>query len=155
MKQESQPPLKLTPYFSARLACYLLATHLLAFVTITLLVRPWWLALGLVIGTLFSLIYSYRAHLLYRGKRTIRSAEMNGQNEWLITQTDGVEIAAELQPSSYIHPLLSLLNFRSEQGRERSLILLPDGIDGDTFRRLRVRLKWKPTGRTNASRVSY
>jgi hypothetical protein len=141
MKEKSQPPLRLTPYYSNQLAGYLLATHLIALLTIIAVVRPWWFAIWLVVVTLFSLIHSYRRHLQYRGKNTVRSVEINGQNEWRIQQADGVEVTAQLQSNSYIHPRLSVLNFRNEQGRRQSLVLLPDGIDAATFRRLRVRLK--------------
>jgi len=141
MKQQSQPPLRLTPRYSKQLAGYLLTTHVIALLTVIAVVRPWWLATGLAAAILFSLIHSYRRHLQYRGSNTIRSAEISGQNEWLIQQTDGVEVAAQLQPNSYIHPKLSVLNFCNEHGRRQSLILLPDGIDATSFRRLRVRLK--------------
>ncbi len=141
MKERSQPPLRLTPHYSNQLLGYLLATHLIALLTVITVVRPWWFAVGLVVVTLFSLIHSYQRHLQYRGKNTLRSAEINGQNEWRIQQADGAEVAAQLQSNSYIHPRLSVLNFRNEQGRRQSLVLLPDGIDAAIFRRLRVRLK--------------
>lgn len=141
MKLNSQPPLRLTPHYSKQLAGYLITTHLVALFVVIALIKPGWLAFSLAALTLFSLIRSYRCHLSYRGKNVIRSAELGGQNEWLLQQADGEKLAAELQPNSYIHPRLSVLNFRNEYGKRQSLIVLPDGIDGECFRRLRVRLK--------------
>ncbi len=39
--------------------------------------------------------------------------------------------------SGYAHPLIVILNFRLENGRRRSLTLLPDTVAGDELRRLR------------------
>ncbi len=141
MKQSSLPPLRLTPYYSKQLAGYLLTTHLVALFVVITLIKSGWLAFTLAALTLFSFVRSYRCHLSYRGRNIIRSAELDGQNKWLLQQADGEECAAELQPNSYIHPRLSVLNFRNEYGKRQSLIVLPDGIDGESFRRLRVRLK--------------
>ncbi len=148
MKQNSQPPLQLIPYYSKQLAGYLLTTHFVALFVISALIKPGGLALALAALTLFSLIHSCRRHLSYRGKNVIRSAELDRQNEWLLQQADGEECAAELQPNSYIHPRLCVLNFRNEYGKRQSLIVLPDGIDGEHFRRLRVRLKLISTNQT-------
>ena len=143
MRQKIEPPLRLTPYYSVRLAAYLFTIHAVALLVVFTLVSPWWLVVGLSTAILFSLLRSNRRYLQYRGYRVIRSAEINGQDEWRLQQTNGDEVRAELQSSSYIHPKLSVLNFRSEQGKRYSLILLPDGIDAESFRRLRVRLKTK------------
>ncbi|MCF6283471.1 MAG: hypothetical protein L3J28_14930 [Candidatus Polarisedimenticolaceae bacterium] len=146
MKQKSRPPLRLTPHYSIQLAAYLITTHLVALLVVITLVRPWWFAIGMVAVILFSLVQSYRRHLQYRGHNVIRAAELNGQDEWILQQANGDEISAQLQSNSYIHPILSALNFCNEQGKRQSLILLPDGIDAESFRRLRVRLKLKQTG---------
>ncbi len=141
MTQNSQPPLRLTPHYSKQLAGYLLTTHLVAlFVAITL-IKPGWLAFALALLTLFSLTHSYRCHLSYQGKSAIRSAELDGQNRWLLQQANGETFTAELLLNSYIHPWLCVLNFRNQYGKRQSLVILPDRIDGESFRRLRVRLK--------------
>jgi hypothetical protein len=46
-----------------------------------------------------------------------------------------------LHPSTYVHPWLVVLNFRlADRRRLRSLVLLPDTLDADSFRHLRLRL---------------
>lgn len=150
MKQKREPPLRLTPRFSMRLAAYLTTTHLAAWLVVLSLVRPWWLMLGLTVAILVSYIRSYRCHLLFRGVNAIRSAEISGEDEWQLQQINGNEITAQLQPNSYLHPKLSVLNFRSDQGKRQSMILLPDGIDEVSFRRLRVRLKMGSTAKKSA-----
>jgi len=45
---------------------------------------------------------------------------------------------------TYVLWFLTVLNLgRSDGGRRISLLILPDGIDTDDFRRLRVWLRWK------------
>lgn len=45
--------------------------------------------------------------------------------------------------SSLVTPWLSVLNYRPEAGRGmRSVVLFPDSIDADDYRKLRVLLRW-------------
>lgn len=50
---------------------------------------------------------------------------------------------AALLGSSYVSPYLTVLNLRPEGGRfARHLVILPDAVNAEDFRRLRVWLKW-------------
>lgn len=61
--------------------------------------------------------------------------------DWVIETVDGKTCEAQLQPSSYLHLWLVVLNFRSEESRRlRSIIIFPDTLDVEIFRKLRVRL---------------
>lgn len=62
------------------------------------------------------------------------------ESGWLIREA-GQECPAELLPSSFVTPWLAILNFRTTRGRTLSVPLLMDCVDGDSFRRLRVRLR--------------
>jgi toxin CptA len=51
---------------------------------------------------------------------------------------------ARLLGSSYVSPYLSVLNLRLDgHVLARHVVILPDAVDGEGFRRLRVLLKWK------------
>lgn len=53
-----------------------------------------------------------------------------------------------LLPGSIVNPWLSTIRYRSETGkRAGTLVLLPDSLAEDDFRRLRVWLKWKAVAR--------
>ena len=65
---------------------------------------------------------------------------------WQLTDEHEKIHQACLMPTTLVHPHLVVLNLRlSGQPwycRYRSIILLRDNIDSETFRRLRIRLRW-------------
>ncbi|WP_371257735.1 protein YgfX [Sulfuricella sp. T08] len=51
---------------------------------------------------------------------------------------------ADLLGSSFVAPYLTVLNLKPESGRlVKHLVILPDAIHAEDFRRLRVWLKWR------------
>lgn len=51
--------------------------------------------------------------------------------------------AGRLLGSSFVSPQLTVLNLRSEDRfLARHIIIVPDSVDAEDFRRLRVRLRW-------------
>ncbi|MCI0508363.1 MAG: hypothetical protein L0Z73_20005 [Gammaproteobacteria bacterium] len=67
-------------------------------------------------------------------------------DQWQLTDSDQQTHYAELLPATYVHPHLSIINLRLHDrawyNRHRAIVLLRDNIDPDTFRRLRIRLRW-------------
>jgi len=56
----------------------------------------------------------------------------------------GVWHEAVLLGSSFVAPHLTVLNLKPAGGRlAKHLVILPDAIDAEDFRRLRVWLKWR------------
>lgn len=56
---------------------------------------------------------------------------------------DGRHLAGRLCAGGVILPIVVLIDVCLEQGGHRSLVLLADSLDTDSFRRLRVVLRWK------------
>lgn len=55
--------------------------------------------------------------------------------------------ALEVLPDSHISPGLTLLGYREEGSRKRrTLVLLPDSLPADDYRRFRVWLRWRAQG---------
>jgi len=69
--------------------------------------------------------------------------------QWVLQDIRGVEQNARLLPSSFVHRWLTVVNLQVAElpwyRRHVSLLILPDNIDQETFRRLRVRLRWYPS----------
>jgi hypothetical protein len=67
-------------------------------------------------------------------------------DQWLLIDSEQQTHYAELLPATYVHPQLSVINLRLQDhawyNRHRAIVLLRDNIDPDTFRRLRIRLRW-------------
>ena len=52
-------------------------------------------------------------------------------------------IAVTLLPGTTVHPWLTALRLRDDDGRVHRLVVLPDAMDRQDFRRLRVFLRWQ------------
>ncbi len=53
---------------------------------------------------------------------------------------------ARLMRPVFVHPSLTVLRFRLDDGSRHSVLLLPDCVDADDFRRLRVWLRYGLAG---------
>lgn len=62
--------------------------------------------------------------------------------EWWLTCVNGLTFSVKLVPGAFVHPLLTVLSFQAEK-RRHIVILTPDIVDADMFRRLRVRLRFQ------------
>ncbi len=109
---------------------------------ILLLVLPIPLILKLLVCIIVSvwLCQSLREYCWHIGS-SIQSAELRKDNTWLISIAGKEAIKAELLPDCLVQPWLTVLVFQLPDRRKKSLILLRDNIDPDTFRRVRVRLR--------------
>jgi toxin CptA len=138
-------PIRLRPRASARLAIGLVVTHAGAAAIAALLAWPIWARVLLVIFVSSSLLWSLAWHVLHRGDAAME-AVLQADGSWIL-ETGQVEARpATLAADSLVTPQLTVLVFRLADGRRRSLLLLPDNIDPDSFRRLRVRLRFPLRG---------
>jgi len=55
----------------------------------------------------------------------------------------GEAFGGRVEDSSFVSPWLTLINLVGDGGKRRSLVILPDSLDREEFRRLRVRLRWQ------------
>ena len=83
--------------------------------------------------------------LLHRMTR-IQSVLWDENDQWQLTDQQGKEHYAELLPTSYMHRYIVVVNLRLINRpwykRNLSLVFLPDNINKEIFRRLRIRLRW-------------
>lgn len=77
---------------------------------------------------------------------TFVDAVWDENDQWLLRDKRHQTHRAQLLPTSYVHARLVVINLRLQDmawyNRYRTIILLHDNIDSETFRRLRVRLRW-------------
>jgi len=123
------------------LLIFVLTAHISALGVVSLLPLELWLQLLILLAVTVSLIQAFRTHLLYSSSAAIRSVEWNGDGEWMLFTAAGDELAAQLKTSSYVQPWFVVLNFSISRFGRRSLILLPDAVDPELLRQLRVRLR--------------
>jgi hypothetical protein len=85
-------------------------------------------------------------HASGRMARAIVLLVWDRQGQWRLVQRDGRVLDACLEHGAYSHPALVVLPFRI-QGRGRACVLVvPDRVDADRLRQLRVRLRCEPPG---------
>ncbi|MDH5258045.1 MAG: hypothetical protein OEX07_08545 [Gammaproteobacteria bacterium] len=84
--------------------------------------------------------------ILYQAKKRLPSSVTaliwDIVDDWYVLDKQGNKTAAVLDGNSFVHPWITILNFKLENHRfSRSVILLKDNINSNDARRLRVRLK--------------
>lgn len=131
-------PLRFELRRSRRLAWYLLAVHAGALALIPLLPLDLATAVALAGLVILALVRSCATRVLMHGDRSVVGVVWMRDGEWRLIERGGQTRVCRLRPDSYVHPQLTVLNFSG--ARRCSIVLLPDSLDRETFRRLRVRL---------------
>ena len=133
-------PLRFELRPSLMAASVLVIVHVGAIGSVFILPVPVLLKLIIVVLVLASLWRTLNQVLL-KQRAAIRQFVWGADADWTLIAGDGQAIAAKLLPSSYVQPWMTVLNFDvGQRFRSYSVVLLPDAIDPEMFRRLRVRL---------------
>lgn len=127
-------PLVLEPHRSRYLLIYLLLVHALALLVLVGPIElPAWLRFVMAAAVISSFLWQV-------SRLPPRRLMWETDDDWQLLFQDGSEQNGELRPDSYVSPLLVVLRFRLPAGGTRSVLILPDMLDRQSFRRLRVRL---------------
>lgn len=142
---EAPLPLYLQPVASRQLAVFVVGTHLLAAVVVGFMpALAVWAKSLLLLPIVFSLRYYWRLHLSRVAPDAVQEVRFYQVDNALVrTSTAGV--LARLDDSSFLHPWLCVLNWRTQSGKLYTLILMPDSVPNDVLRQLRVRVKFSST----------
>ncbi len=132
-------PISLKPSIS--LAAILATAHLGAIFLVFVL--PISVRLPLVMLLAFSMAYSILRYALIKLPESIVSLKLE-EKSCTYSMRGGSEKNCAFHGSTYVSPYLTVLNLK-EEGRRlmKSVVILPDAIDREEFRQLRVWLRWK------------
>lgn len=134
-------PLHLDVVPSRIVTVYIVVVHVLCTVCVLLLPVPLFSKPLLLILFVASAVYYLLKVRMKLGQCINRLVWTEG-NDWMLGSIDGQVQAASLLGNTYVHPLMTVLLFSTENSwRSRPVILLPDNTPKQGFRRLRVRLK--------------
>ena len=135
------PPLRLDRRPSRILFIALTAVHGIALLVLPPLVMAWWVKLPLAMLIMMHWVVSYRHHIAFSAPRAVKHFIWLGDNRWELFGIDGSAIKARLLPTAYVHPLLVVMRFLTEDNHKRAVVLPYDGLDTDGHRQLRVQLR--------------
>ena len=136
-----QAPIVLQPRFSPALAGAFGLIHLVAFIVVLLQPLGSLAKAALATGVVMSAALTMRRHLLFMGA-SIVALTLKSDGTFLLRLADSEVEKGELLPGAFVHPQLTVLVFRLlQKKRRRVLLLTPDNVDPEAFRRLRVRLR--------------
>lgn len=129
---------------STALAALLAALHGVALLLALTVEMPFWAKCLFGLLIVASAAHAILLHAWQALPHAIVGLEMSEDcRAWIIDRADVAHPAA-LLPSSVVTPWLTVLNLR-EQGKRwpRALVIVPDRVDADLYRRLRVWLRWR------------
>ncbi len=128
---------------SRRLAWFFGVAHACIFPVVWLLDLPGWMRAVLTLMVLASGLRVARQFGAATGGSTLIRLQWRAGESWLLFLAGGELLEARLLPCSYVHRHLVLLNFRClDRRRNFSCVITRDRMTPDTFRRLRVLLRW-------------
>ena len=133
-------PLLLEPGPSRTLRVCLILVHAAAVMILPFIPIPLWTALLLICLMLFSLRRATRQHVTRGHPGSLRTVQWRAARSCRLYLSSGSAIEASLMPQAFVLPWLVIMHFSSGRGRVHHLVLLPDMLDPQVFRRLRVRL---------------
>lgn len=106
---------------------------------------PWgmWVRLGLIVAIAVAVHGALARHARLRGAAAVVALELAADGSFSVRLGDGGWRPAVVAGSSTVTPWLTVLNLRLA-GRQRgtSVVILPDRLGTQEFRRLRVWLRW-------------
>lgn len=126
------------------LALFLVAMHALALLSVWLVPLVLVVKIGTAIVFATTLAFGLRQHVWRAGNRSVCAIRLTGECDLSLQGQDGVWLEVKLLPSSFVSPYLTVLNLSLEgESRARHVVLLPDAMDAEQFRQLRVWLRWR------------
>lgn len=136
-------PIHLVLQPSRMLTVLLLSVSLAAcLILLCMPVLSWLKALAILLISLATIWHVAKNALLLLSKSIIK-LELTSEAEFFVTQRDGQKIKAEVLTTSFVAWYLVMLNLKLPDSRlVRHVVLMPDMLDGEAFRQLRVWLRW-------------
>jgi hypothetical protein len=124
------------------LTALLLLIHVLALASVLRLPVPAWGKWATAISLLASLIYYLRRNA-WRSLSTSWVAFRLEKTHVVLIARNGQELAGQLLSDSVVMPFMTLLRILPHGARfARSVVIFPDAIAPESFRQLRVLLRW-------------
>ena len=120
---------------------WVILVHSMPLLLLPMLQMPGWLNLAIILVLLVSFIRTWRLQVRQQHPDDVRSLHWGDNKHCLLELRSGKRQQRELCQQVFLTPWLVILYFKRTRHGRRSLVLFPDMVNGEPFRRLRVRLK--------------
>lgn len=88
-------------------------------------------------------LHALHAVALHRGRRGVRAVHLGREGEIEVRDAAGAWRVGTLREGSFVAPWLTIVRWRAQGARfDGSIVLLPDMLPAEDFRRVRVWLRW-------------
>ncbi len=126
------------------LAVMLGGAHVVAAAALWLATLPVVYALACSVALSAHLAWVVRRHALRADPHALIELDMIDDGSVAVCMRGGLRRAYRVDGSSFVSPLFTVMNLRPEAGRwTRHVLIAADGVDADSFRRLRIWLRWR------------
>ena len=126
---------------SRAMAVWLLLVHLAPLSLLPAMPLPAWLNLLIISAACYSLLDAWPRLARRSHPDAVHRVIWKDAQHCQLTLVSGRQLDIELATSAFILPWLVVLHFKTTHRRYRYLPVLPDMLDEDVFRKLRVRLR--------------
>jgi toxin CptA len=129
---------------SYRLAAILSIAHLATSGLLGLLALPLSIRVIIVAILIISLIHYLRQDALLIASNAVVAFVLSDEMQCTVTTYSGKSMIYAVMSSTFVTPYLTVLSLKStEKFFAHSVVILPDSIDAEEFRQLRVWLRWR------------
>lgn len=102
----------------------------------------------ITIGTILllgsSLAYTLRRYAWLRSAQSVLSLHLTGKNTCQVCLLSNDCLEYLIDASTFVAPYLTVLSLKTNHFfRRRTVVILPDSVDQESFMQLRVWLRWK------------
>lgn len=125
---------------SARAHQLMFWMHVLPLALMPMAMEPGALMVGVAFAIALSWVFVRRHAAFGFGPAAIVRIAVDPEGHWTIRNPSGTRLDVTLEGDSVVWSWLLILNFRGEDGRRRSRVLLGDEAEPDALRRLRTKL---------------
>ena len=140
---------------SRLLAAILVLAHAAAIAVVLIVELPQWIMVVAIALLIAQCAVVVRRQAFLTGANAATAIEITSDHRLNVeTRSEGWCEYAVLG-SSYVTPYLTVLNLRKSGTRvARHVLLLPDSLNADDFRKLRVWLRWKEDSANSSGRAA-
>jgi toxin CptA len=136
--------LRLVPSF--RLAALMAALHSLGMVAIVAAALPGLVKSTLAAALVVTLARALQVHVFSLSGRSIVMLRVAADRTVVLETRAGGVVPGTVRDETLVLPLVVILRLATDGG-DRTAVILPDAMDEDGFRRLRVFLRWGRQGK--------